>query len=132
MLTGDNDHTARKIAQEVGIDEVISNVLPTDKQKVVERLKQDTKHLVGMVGDGVNDAPALSSADIGIAIGRGADIAIESADIILISNSLNDVYHAIRLSKRVLANIKGNLFWAFSTIVSVFCWLPVFSIYHFS
>lgn len=113
MLTGDNDHTARKIAQEVGIDEVISNVLPTDKQKVVERLKQDTKHLVGMVGDGVNDAPALSSADIGIAIGRGADIAIESADIILISNSLNDVYHAIRLSKRVLANIKGNLFWAF-------------------
>lgn len=113
MLTGDNKYTAKAIADEVGITEVISDVLPNQKQKIVEFYKTNQKHLVAMVGDGVNDAPALTTADVGIAIGAGSDIAIESADIVLISNSLNDVYHAIRLSKKTINNIKGNLFWAF-------------------
>ena len=113
MLTGDNENTAKAIANEVGIKEVISDVLPSQKQEIVESYKGNPKKLVAMVGDGVNDAPALTSADVGIAIGAGADIAIESADIVLISNSLNDVYNAIRLSKKTINNIKGNLFWAF-------------------
>ncbi len=112
MLTGDNASTAKSIASEVGITNIISDVLPNEKQSIVLKEQQKGKH-VAMVGDGVNDAPALMSADIGIAIGNGSDIAIESADIILASNSLLDVYHAIRLSKRTIRNIKGNLFWAF-------------------
>ncbi len=112
MLTGDNASTAAGIAKEVGIDNLISNVLPNEKQKVILQEQAKGKK-VAMVGDGINDAPALMSADIGIAIGRGADIAIEAADIILVSNSLNDVYNAIKLSKRTIRNIKGNLFWAF-------------------
>lgn len=112
MLTGDNQSTATAIANQLGIDEVISEVLPDDKQKYVQQYQRDKQH-VAMVGDGINDALALMSADIGIAIGRGADIAIEAADIVLVSNSLNDVYAAIKLSKRTINNIKGNLFWAF-------------------
>lgn len=112
MLTGDNASTAKSIADEVGISNVISDVLPNEKQNIVLKEQQKGKQ-VAMVGDGVNDAPALMTADIGIAIGNGADIAIESADIVLASNSLTDVYHAIRLSKRTIRNIKGNLFWAF-------------------
>lgn len=112
MLTGDNATTAKSIANKVGITSVISDVFPEDKQRVVQSEQGKGKH-VAMVGDGVNDAPALMTADIGIAIGRGADIAIEAADIILISNSLSDVYNAIKLSRRTINNIKGNLFWAF-------------------
>ncbi|MDE6241263.1 MAG: cadmium-translocating P-type ATPase [Anaeroplasmataceae bacterium] len=112
MLTGDNASTAASIANEVGIDRVISDVLPDEKQNVV-KAEQEKGKKVAMVGDGINDAPALMSADIGIAIGRGADIAIEAADIILVSNSLSDVYSAIKLSRRTINNIKGNLFWAF-------------------
>ena len=112
MLTGDNEKTAKSIANELEIDTVISDVLPDQKQEVVKKY-QDLGYQVAMVGDGVNDAPALMSADIGIAIGRGSDIAIDAADIILMSNSLNDVYAAIKLSRRTINNIKGNLFWAF-------------------
>ena len=113
MLTGDNKKTAEAIAKEVGIDEVISDVLPQDKQKVVQSLKSDDKHLVAMVGDGVNDALALTSADLGIALGGGSDIAMESADIVLLRNDLLDVKNVISLSKRVINTIKLGLFWAF-------------------
>ena len=113
MLTGDNENTALKIANEVGIKDVISNVYPQDKQKVINSLKKDNKHLVAMVGDGVNDALALTSADIGIAIGGGSDIALESSDIVLLRNDLMDVLNVISLSKRTLNTIKGGLFWAF-------------------
>ncbi len=112
MLTGDNEKTAQNIAAEIGINEVISDVLPEQKQEIVKKYQRNDQH-VAMVGDGVNDAPALMSADIGIAIGKGSDIAIDAADIVLVSNSLNDVYAAIKLSKRTINNIKGNLFWAF-------------------
>lgn len=113
MLTGDNQKTAQAIANEVGIDEVYSEVLPIEKSTIINSLKIDNKHLVAMVGDGVNDALALTSADLGIAIGGGSDIAKESADIVLIKNDLIGVVNAIRLSKRTLNTIKGNLFWAF-------------------
>ncbi len=113
MLTGDNQETAKAIACEVGITNVIAEVFPTDKQKVIQSLKKDEKHLVAMVGDGVNDALALTSADLGIAIGGGSDIALESSDIVLLRKDLMDVNNVIALSKRVLNTIKGNLFWAF-------------------
>ena len=113
MLTGDNEKTANSIAKEVGIEHVISEVHPLDKQEVIKSLKKDEKHLVAMVGDGVNDALALTSADLGIAIGGGSDVAIETSDIILIKNDLLDVRNVIALSKRVMNTIKGNLFWAF-------------------
>ena len=113
MLTGDNKIVADNIAKEVGIDKVISEVYPQDKQRIISSLKQDSKHLVAMVGDGVNDALALSSADLGISIGSGSDIALESSDIVLLRNDLLDVINVINLSKRVLNTIKGNLFWAF-------------------
>ncbi|MDD7735794.1 MAG: heavy metal translocating P-type ATPase [Bacillales bacterium] len=113
MLTGDNKIVANNIAKEVGIDQVISEVYPQDKQKIISSLKQDSKHLVAMVGDGVNDALALSSADLGISVGSGSDIALESSDIVLLRNDLLDVINVINLSKRVLNTIKGNLFWAF-------------------
>lgn len=112
MLTGDNASTAKAIANELAIDNVISDVLPNQKQEIVKQYQTEHNH-VAMVGDGVNDAPALMSADIGIAIGNGTDIAMDAADIILASNSLTDVYHAIRLSRKTINNIKGNLFWAF-------------------
>lgn len=113
MLTGDNRKTAEAIAKEVNVDEVISDVHPEDKQKVINSLKTNDKNLIAMVGDGVNDAPALTSADLGIAIGGGNDIAIESADIVLLRNDLLDVLNVISLSKRVINTIKLSLFWAF-------------------
>ena len=113
MLTGDNKITAQTIADEVGISEVIAEVLPIDKQNVIESLKHDDKHLVAMVGDGVNDALALTTADLGISLKGGSDIALETSDIVLLRNDLLDVVNVINLSKRVLRTIKGNLFWAF-------------------
>ena len=113
MLTGDNKLTAEAIASEVGVNEVIAEVLPTDKNDVINSLKKDDKNLVAMVGDGVNDALALTTADLGIAIGAGSDVAIDSSDIVLLRNDLLDVLNVINLSKRVLNTIKGNLFWAF-------------------
>ena len=113
MLTGDNKITAQTIADEVGISEVIAEVLPIDKQNVIESLKHDNKHLVAMVGDGVNDALALTTADLGISLKGGSDIALETSDIVLLRNDLLDVVNVINLSKRVLNTIKGNLFWAF-------------------
>ena len=113
MLTGDNKLTAEVIASEVGVNEVIAEVLPTDKNDVINSLKKDDKNLVAMVGDAVNDALALTTADLGIAIGAGSDIAIDSSDIVLLRNDLLDVLNVINLSKRVLNTIKGNLFWAF-------------------
>lgn len=111
MLTGDNQKTARAIGDIIGIKNVISEVLPGEKEEVVRKLSVDGK--VAMVGDGINDAPALTSADVGIAIGAGSDIAIDSADIVLVNNSLLDVAAAVRLSRATLRNIKENLFWAF-------------------
>ena len=112
MLTGDQEVTAKAIGREVGIDEVYAGVLPEEKGKVIEELK--AKGLkVAMVGDGINDAPALALSDVGIAIGAGCDVAIESADIVLMKNDLLDVVNAIKLSKAVLQNIKQNLIWAF-------------------
>ena len=113
MLTGDNKVIAEGIAKEVGITSVYSEVYPQDKQRIITSLKKDDKHLVSMVGDGVNDALALTSSDLGIAIGAGSDIALESSDIVLLRSDLLDVSNVIRLSKRVLNTIKGNLFWAF-------------------
>ncbi|MCM1306370.1 MAG: heavy metal translocating P-type ATPase [Bacteroides sp.] len=113
MLTGDNEATANVIAKEVGVSEVIADVYPADKQRVVESLKSDGKHLVAMVGDGVNDAPALTSADLGIAIGGGSDVAMECSDIVLLRNDLMDVLNVISLSRRVLNTIRLGLFWAF-------------------
>lgn len=112
MLTGDNEVTAQAIKNQVGIDEVIAGVLPTQKEEKISALKKEG-HRVAMVGDGINDAPALASADVGIAIGAGTDVAIESADIVLMKNDLLDAVGAIRLSKAVIRNIKENLFWAF-------------------
>jgi len=111
MLTGDNEKTANAIGKQAGVDEVIAGVLPDGKEKVVRRLKDRGK--VMMVGDGINDAPALTRADIGIAIGAGTDIAIESADVVLMNSKLSDVPAAIRLSRATLKNIYENLFWAF-------------------
>lgn len=112
MLTGDNKIVAKTIADELKIDKVIAEILPQDKEKEVARLQESGKK-VAFVGDGINDSPALVKADVGLAIGSGTDIAIESADIVLIKNSLNDVITAIDLSKTVIRNIKMNLFWAF-------------------
>ncbi len=111
MLTGDNERTAKAIGAQAGVDEVIASVLPDGKERAIRRLKQNGK--VAMVGDGINDAPALTIADIGIAIGAGSDIAIESADVVLMKSSLKDAAAAVRLSRSSLLNIKENLFWAF-------------------
>ena len=112
MLTGDNKLTAEAIHRQVGLDEVIAELLPEDKERTIRKL-QEQGHKVAMVGDGINDAPALARADVGIAIGAGTDIAIDSADIVLMKSDLLDVPKAIGLSKAVMKNIKQNLFWAF-------------------
>ena len=113
LLTGDNERAARSIAQEVGIDEVRAEVLPDGKAVEVQRLQQEGE-TVAMVGDGVNDAPALATADLGLAIGTGTDVAIEASDLTLVSGDLRAAADAIRLARRTLATIKGNLFWAFA------------------
>ena len=112
MLTGDNRRTAEAIRRQLDIDKVIAEVLPQDKEREIAALQQEGK-TVAMIGDGVNDAPALARADVGVAIGAGTDVAIESADVVLMKNDLLDVVTAIRLSKAVIRNIKQNLFWAF-------------------
>lgn len=111
MLTGDNEKTAAIIGKEAGVDEVIAGVLPDGKENVIRELMK--KGRTAMVGDGINDAPALTRADIGIAIGAGTDIAIDAADVVLMKSRLTDVAASIRLSKSTLRNIHENLFWAF-------------------
>ena len=113
MLTGDNQISAQSIAKEVGIESVIAEVLPQEKEEVISKLQKQGKKVL-MVGDGINDAPALARANVGIAIGRGTDIAIDSADMVVIKSDLTDVANAIKLSKAVILNIKQNLFWAFT------------------
>lgn len=112
LLTGDNRAVAETVAREVGIDEVIAEVMPEDKAAVVERLQAEGR-TVAMVGDGVNDAAALARADLGLAMGTGADAAIEAGDLTLVRGDLRVAADAIRLSRRTLSTIKGNLFWAF-------------------
>ncbi len=111
MLTGDNERTAKAIGQQAGVDEVIAGVLPEGKEQVIRKLKEKGK--VAMVGDGINDAPALTRADMGIAIGAGTDVAIDAADVVLMKSRLSDVPAAIRMSRATLRNIHENLFWAF-------------------
>ena len=111
MLTGDNERTAKAIGAQAGVDQVIAGVLPEGKEIVIRKLKEQGK--VAMVGDGINDAPALTRADIGIAIGAGTDVAIDAADVVLMKSRLTDVSAAIRLSRATLRNIHENLFWAF-------------------
>lgn len=112
MLTGDNQRTAMAVQEKIGFDRVIAEVLPQDKDKVIRELQADGRK-VAMVGDGINDAPALARADLGFAIGSGTDVAIESADVVLMKGDLLDVVKGLRLSKSTITNIKQNLFWAF-------------------
>ncbi len=129
MLTGDNEKTARAIGRQAGVDEVIAGVLPDGKERVIRELQQKGK--VAMVGDGINDAPALTRADMGIAIGAGTDIAIDAADVVLMKSRLSDVPAAIRLSRATLKNIHENLFWAFiyniiGIPLAAGVWIPLF------
>ena len=129
MLTGDNEKTARAIGRQAGVDEVIAGVLPEGKESVIRRLQKQGK--VAMVGDGINDAPALTRADIGIAIGAGTDVAIDAADVVLMKSQLSDVPASIRLSRATLRNIHENLFWAFFYNVigiplAAGVWIPIF------
>ena len=112
MLTGDNEETAKKIATELNISEVISNVLPKEKADIVKKLKQENLKVM-MCGDGINDSPALANSDIGVSVKSGADIAMDSSDVILTNNSLNSILKLINISKRAVKNIRQNLFWAF-------------------
>ena len=130
MLTGDNERTAKAIGREAGVDEVIAGVLPDGKESVIRKLQEQGK--VAMVGDGINDAPALTRADIGIAIGAGTDVAIDAADVVLMKSRLSDVPAAIRLSRATLKNIHENLFWAFIYNVigiplAAGVWIPLFN-----
>lgn len=132
MLTGDNKRTAQAVQKKLGINQVIAEVLPEDKEKEIRRLQSEGRK-VAMIGDGINDAPALAAADVGIAIGAGTDVAIDSADIILMKSRLTDAITAIRLSRAVIKNIKENLFWAFfyNTIgipLAAGIWYPAFGI----
>lgn len=132
MLTGDNKRTAQAVQKRLGINQVVAEVLPEDKEKEIRRLQKEGKK-VAMIGDGINDAPALAAADVGIAIGAGTDVAIDSADIILMKSRLTDAITAIRLSRAVIRNIKENLFWAFfyNTIgipLAAGVWYPLFGI----
>jgi Cu+-exporting ATPase len=113
LLTGDNEAAAREVARQVGIDEVIADVLPQDKVDVVKRLQAQGR-TVAMVGDGVNDAAALAQADLGLAMGTGSDVAIEASDLTLVRGDLRTAPDAIRLARRTLGTIRGNLFWAFA------------------
>ena len=129
MLTGDNERTAKAIGAQAGVDDVIAGVLPDGKESVIRSLKEQGK--VAMVGDGINDAPALTRADIGIAIGAGTDVAIDAADVVLMKSRLSDVSAAIRLSRATLRNIHENLFWAFFYNVigiplAAGVWIPIF------
>ena len=129
MLTGDNERSARAIGREAGVDEVIAGVLPEGKDAVIRRLKKEGHVL--MVGDGINDAPALTRADTGMAIGAGTDVAIDAADVVLMKSRLSDVPAAIRLSRATLTNIRQNLFWAFFYNVigiplAAGVWIPIF------
>ena len=129
MLTGDNERTARAIGKQAGVDDVIAGVLPDGKESVIRSLKEQGK--VAMVGDGINDAPALTRADIGIAIGAGTDIAIDAADVVLMKSRLSDVPAAVRLSRATLKNIHENLFWAFfyniiGIPLAAGVWIPIF------
>ena len=129
MLTGDNERTAKAIGRQAGVDRVIAGVLPDGKEEVIRRLKEQGK--VAMVGDGINDAPALTRADMGIAIGAGADVAIDAADVVLVKSRLSDVPAAIRLSRGTLRNIHENLFWAFFyNVIGIplvaGIWIPIF------
>lgn len=129
MLTGDNERTAKAIGRQAGVDRVIAGVLPDGKEEVIRKLKEQGK--VAMVGDGINDAPALTRADMGIAIGAGADVAIDAADVVLVKSRLSDVTAAIRLSRGTLRNIHENLFWAFFYNVigiplAAGIWIPIF------
>ena len=131
MITGDNDRTARAVGQSVGVDRVYSGVLPGKKGDIIADLK--TRGRTVMVGDGINDAPALTAADTGIAIGSGADIAVESADVVLVGSRLSDAVAAIRLSKATLRNIRENLFWAFiyniiGIPLAAGVWIPIFGL----
>jgi Cu+-exporting ATPase len=114
MLTGDNERTAKAISSKLGIDRVIAQVLPQQKEEVISKLKSDGKTVVAMVGDGINDAPALARADLGIAIGSGTDVAKETGGIILIKDDLRDVVTALELGRKTVSKIKQNLFWAFA------------------
>ena len=129
MLTGDNERTARAVAARAGITEVIAGVLPDGKEQVVRSLKEEGR--VAMAGDGINDAPALTRADVGIAIGAGTDVAIDAADVVLMKSSLKDIPAAVRLSRATLRNIHENLFWAFiyniiGIPLAAGVWIPLF------
>ena len=114
MLTGDNERTANAVASKLGIDRVIAQVLPQEKEQVISRLKSEQRNVVAMIGDGINDAPALARADLGIAIGSGTDVAKETGGIILIKDDIRDVVTALDLGKKTVSKIKQNLFWAFA------------------